>query len=613
MKRNIGITLFLLIIAGTLSGNLIMKSAFACPPDYTCTCSPNEWCPFSSTTRAAYCCDNNDRVVGREGCGYEDNCSCEIQNRCADNPPPDQPTPTPTRSATPTPCPNPPAPALSSPANGSTFVLPVAPAQLYVDQVIRGISQSCGPNAPQYDMTFGFVGAGNTFERGWDSSLIWHTGAYNRTGTVNWKAKSRYLDSYYSTYRESAWGTPWAYQIVSPTPIPTATPVQTCDAQVMYFTPCYNSTRAAGSCQDASIRLRGQLTNLGNSTSRISYQVTDYNGTVIYGGESRSLLPGQIWDFNHTELPPDAFGNYPDYGVIYCGGLRLTAACTEKPDTNPLNNQISVPQSNILACQTATPTPTATPRPTATPTITPTVNDWFQTREGDVHAGGKIVSTIPTTAPNRNFSLGGLTNSPGIVSYNGAQSPDFGQGYASNNNVTHWVVKTPAMAKYFSYFYNLVGLPTANFNGGELPRDTGVYYADHDITISSIAGGSVGASKRIVILVRGKVDISIDIDIPASRQSSLIVVASGNINIGSSITKLAGIFLADGTIDSGAGNQQLVVEGAFIARDFSLVRNLGADNRLKPGELFVNRPDFFIYSNLLLWQSSFMSWEELVP
>lgn len=502
---------------------------------------------------------------------------------------------------TPTACPNPPPPVLSSPASGSTFILPSAPAQLFVDQVIRGISQSCGPNAPEYNIIFGFMGA--TWEKGWNSSLTWHTGPYGRTGTVSWKAKSRYLDSAYSTYRESIWTNPWTYQIVSPTPIPTATPAKTCDAAVTNWDPCYNSTRTAGSCQDANIRLRGQIINYGNSTSNISYRVTDYNGTVIYGGESRSLVHNQVWDINHTELPPDASGNYPDFGVIYCGGLKLNVFCTDKPDANPNNNE-GKKASPIRACQIIPPTPTPTQIP---------VSGWFQTQEGDVHAGGKIVSAIPTMAPNRNFSLFGLTGSPGIISYNGTQEPNFGEGFASNNDVAHWVARTAAQRRNFDYFYNLLGSPAVNFSGSSLPRDTGIYYATGNSTISSVDGGFVGSLKRIVILVRGNLDVSTNIDIPESLASSLVVVTSGDINIFGVVTKLAGVFLADGVIDTGEANTQLRVEGALISNNLTLKRDLGLGNRTKPAELFVNRPDFFINSHPLLWKSSFASWQELVP
>lgn len=504
---------------------------------------------------------------------------------------------------TPTACPNPPPPALSSPANGSTFVLPAAPAQLFVDQVITGISQSCGPNAPEYNITFGLMGA--TWEKGWNSSLTYHTGPYGRTGTVSWKAKSRYLDSAYSIYRESIWTNPWTYQIVSPTPIPTATPAKTCDAAVTRWDPCYNSTRTDGSCQDANIRLRGQIINYGNSTSNISYRVTDYNGTVIYGGESRSLVPNQVWDINHTELPPDEFGNYPDFGVIYCGGLKLNVFCTDKPDANPNNNE-GKKASPIRACQIIPPTPTPTQIP---------VSGWFQTQEGDVHAGKIISSKIPATTIY--FSLGGPVLAEGVVSYGGSQKPDFGVGHVSQRG---WLVNGSNQKKNFIYFKTLLGPAEPYADGREdIPGNTGVYYANRDVAFTS--GGSIGEGKRIVLLVEGKVTIetNTEIGLPRAdhpdRGSSLVVVSSEDIIVASSVTNLEGIFVADGIIDSGAGDQQLVVEGAFISSgSVSFGRDLGSvANKTTPGEKFINRPDFFINSHPLLWKSSFASWQELVP
>ena len=92
-----------------------------------------------------------------------------------------------------------------------------------------------------------------------------------------------------------------------------------------------------------------------------------------------------------------------------------------------------------------------------------------------------------------------------------------------------------------------------------------------------------------------------------------MVIASGDINVANSVTRLAGIYVADGTIDTGNADSQLRVEGGFVSGAFQFRRDLGSANRNKPAELFVNRPDFFIYSSPVLWQQTFMSWEELVP
>lgn len=54
------------------------------------------------------------------------------------------------------------------------------------------------------------------------------------------------------------------------------------------------------------------------------------------------------------------------------------------------------PNCGYIAC--STPAPTATPTPTPSPTPTPTpFPAWFQTAGGDVHANGRLGTTIPNT------------------------------------------------------------------------------------------------------------------------------------------------------------------------------------------------------------------------
>jgi|GEM_PF-3940723 len=133
-------------------------------------------------------------------------------------------------TVTPTPCVNPPPPILYSPRDGVSF-----PSGSILDYFIIPISNRCGVGNPEYQINFLF--RGRSYLGQWNGSSWLSTGPYNFPGIVVWKARSRYYDSLYNTYRESPWSAEWAYNIIgtiSPTPtkFPTNTPTPT-----MTYTP----------------------------------------------------------------------------------------------------------------------------------------------------------------------------------------------------------------------------------------------------------------------------------------------------------------------------------------------------------------------------------------
>ncbi len=120
-------------------------------------------------------------------------------------------------SATPTPCANPPPPTLYSPRDGANF-----PVGSSLDYFIIPISNKCGGSNPEYQINFLF--RGKSYSGSWNGTSWLSTGPYNFPGIVTWKAKTRYYDSFYRTYKESPWSAPWAYNIISATPTPTRFP-----------------------------------------------------------------------------------------------------------------------------------------------------------------------------------------------------------------------------------------------------------------------------------------------------------------------------------------------------------------------------------------------------
>ena len=111
----------------------------------------------------------------------------------------------------------------------------------------------------------------------------------------------------------------------------------------------------------------------------------------------------------------------------------------------------------------------------------------------------------------------------------------------------------------------------------------------------TIAGGSVGNGQKTYIYVNGNVNITNQITFSSGGWSgradipSLYVYASGNITIAPTVSKLFGVYNAQGIIDtcspadtsdSGAMwatcSNQLVVDGAFSARKVNLKRTFGS-------------------------------------
>ena len=111
----------------------------------------------------------------------------------------------------------------------------------------------------------------------------------------------------------------------------------------------------------------------------------------------------------------------------------------------------------------------------------------------------------------------------------------------------------------------------------------------------TITGGSVGNGQKTYIYVTGNVNITNPITFSSGGWSSradipsLYVYASGNITIAPTVSRLFGVYNAQGIIDtcspadtsdSGAMwstcSNQLVVDGAFSARKVNLKRTFGS-------------------------------------
>jgi hypothetical protein len=252
-------------------------------------------------------------------------------------------------------------------------------------------------------------------------------------------------------------------------------------------------------------------------------------------------------------------------------------------------------------------------------TVRPTA--WFQTQGGDIYTGASLSSDIPSTADDLNFSTK-LDNWPGIIAH---QDPDgvvnFGDGYPSNDTAYHWLAESKYEGKpYGSFqffkkkFAEEMVSETYGSGRGDLPAEDGVYYAQSSRTLSG-SSWNVDDNRWVVLLVEGDVNINSNIRLP--KGSFLAIAATGDINFGDGVGQAHGVFVADGTISTGVGDEEFKGEGVFAAGSFDLGRDFEDErNGIIPIEFFKARSDFIMSSykdvdNNLWW--FFHKWQEIAP
>ena len=281
-----------------------------CSYDCTCPASPcqdnNGRCVSGTATSDAGCDANGNPYISCNGCS------------CGGGGGGGAPIPT----STPTACPTPPAPTLKSPTDGSKFILG---PNFYLDLQINQISQKCGANNPQYWIEFIFPSGGSkpiTYQSGWIGVTSWHTGPYLQTGEAIWKAKARYYDTYYSTYRESGWSLPWKYFVITPTPTPTPTLTPTPTPSLSTPLPNWFQTQ------------EGDVHSNGDIIAKIPE-----NNFFSLRGEGG--FPGVVSSFNQNPY-------FSQGGVSEKDWLAAGLKDKRRYDYSYFNTLLEIPQENVI-------------------------------------------------------------------------------------------------------------------------------------------------------------------------------------------------------------------------------------------------------------------------
>lgn len=212
------------------------------------------------------------------------------------------------------------------------------------------------------------------------------------------------------------------------------------------------------------------------------------------------------------------------------------------------------------------------------------------------------------------------SGAPGIVSYgnNYDFDPDAGNG-ANLVSESNWLVQeSPASLcsqNWYEYFFNKFGLlgvspdkTGGSYNQSEFPSRTQPYIVSGDL--STQGAWSIPQGNSVVIFVTG--NLTINGNITLVGKSFLGFVVSGNITVNPAVTNMDGVFINNGTFDSGSGATQLTVNGTVVAGNIDLGRDMGANNDTTPGEVFNYSPKL-LFSMPADFMGMNINWQEVAP
>jgi hypothetical protein len=264
--------------------------------------------------------------------------------------------------------------------------------------------------------------------------------------------------------------------------------------------------------------------------------------------------------------------------------------------------------------------------------ITNMSKPWFQSVGADMRWDSGFTNPLPSSLTFA--SIAGLESQmPGII-FSGETDPNFGER-GGKANISNWQVGNGSYREVFTDTHNLV--PTsyrflmATINSSK-KENTIKTITNIDISNMSTSGiykiGSTTINTPIIfgagnfiILVDGNLTINGNITVPSG--STAIFSATGNINIGSNVTRIEGLYSADGTVTVGGtacpnSDDQLNVAGTIVANagrtggTFVNERDLCASNISTPSIVFTERPDFMINYPSIARQST-RAWQEVSP
>ncbi len=223
-------------------------------------------------------------------------------------------------------------------------------------------------------------------------------------------------------------------------------------------------------------------------------------------------------------------------------------------------------------------------------------------------AGGNISSNVPAGQTL-------ATGTPSVVACGGAFCPTDAQVGPGNWNVASKVSLVIAHRDSYSRFKARVGnkfrSQDFSFTGsltdfGRPMADGAIYWgAAGDIRLP---GQDLGTS-RVVLLADGDIDITGNLTF--AEGGFLAILSGKDIRVSGAVTRLQGLYLAQGTFDTGDSATPLQVDGSVAGlTGVKLSRTYVSGTT--PAELFTYHPEYLTNLPIGLLRRD-LFWQELVP
>ncbi|MDQ3239123.1 MAG: VWA domain-containing protein [bacterium] len=266
---------------------------------------------------------------------------------------------------------------------------------------------------------------------------------------------------------------------------------------------------------------------------------------------------------------------------------------------------------------------------------------FFQAIIGDIYSHTTALDSIKSLLPSEKF----FTDN-NLVIYGGG-SADFGNGIVSEKKwkSSNYDIKAPVSYQsiYEDYKTNIQKKNVKNFNDivTGIPGKPTNYpkYIEHSNGPNNdlIIGGSSWSNKQIsgtnsVVFVPGNLYIENsglkEFAIAKDGKSSVTFIVKGRIGIDPAVTKIEGIYITDGVIDTSCtipsdnacspsldnspSGAKLALEGFYYSTQASGGFKLDRKGTpgLEPGEYFIGRPDMYFSSLMSLGKLQFL-WKEV--
>lgn len=218
-------------------------------------------------------------------------------------------------------------------------------------------------------------------------------------------------------------------------------------------------------------------------------------------------------------------------------------------------------------------------------------------------------------------------------------------GYLTQRPGNSYAVSTTSQVKEnYAYFYKVYGAGVhatpfpSNPDDAEKPpalgEDDASYLRDGDLMIDTHAW-QVSSGETIVVFVTGNLVLRdsnhlrqlIQVErggfLAFIVQGDVVIEASvGNDNLDDTTANIEGVFIADGQIivqsrgEAAGGDDRFVGAGTFVGwggvelqRDFSDGDTRKQENRVRPTELFMYRPDFVAHTPARMKRAHYI-WQE---